>query len=139
MFLLYVKCTFLNYEPDQFLTKKWKMGCDRELPDTCIKNIIYTPYCSVGLTTNTQIYIIKRIIQGMLNIFLHFCMKKSTFFSGRRTVTPLIGSFAISLFFDALIIFPFSGNTNCPILRTGHNNAFIIVSGSYQLRSGSYT
>ena len=36
----------------------------------------------VGLTTNTQIYIIKRIIQGMLNIFYILYEKDDFFLTG---------------------------------------------------------
>ena len=56
--------------------KKKKNWVVIDLPDTCIENLIYTPYIyMVVLTTNTQIYITekcflaKRIIQGVLNIF----------------------------------------------------------------------
>jgi len=100
----------------------------------------------VGLTTKTQIYIIKRIIQGMLNIFYILYEKDDFFFSGRGDrPPPLIGDmFAIkSIFFDALTyFFLFFLNLYEParnFYEPDTTMPSLLLSGSYQLRSGSYT
>ena len=93
-------CTFLYIYQSNRIALKWtilitkKMGCGRPpRRDTCIQNMIYTPFISmVVLTTKTQhyrkIFFTKIIIQGMLNIFYILSKKKSTFFSGRGVNPP---------------------------------------------------
>ena len=77
-------CTFLYIYQSNRIALKWtilitkKMGCGRPpRRDTCIQNMIYTPFISmVVLTTKTQHYrkmfFTKKNYSGHAEYFLHF-------------------------------------------------------------------